>query len=280
MRLSASALLLACIALLPPAILADDHAAPQPPAPGAAAPVGQVTPARQLWQRGQLALDRDRFEEAIGHFELSLRLDPSLVQNHLSIAAAHLALDQQDKAAPHLAAYLAARPQHFLIRWHYAEVLLGTKHPGEARSQLEQFVAAAQEHPGIAEEHLVACHTRLMEIAEGQNDDYGEHLNRGIGLYLLAQKQLALPGAPSAEMVEELLCKAAAELTLARLSRPGQARPCWYLYGVWTGLAQRQPAERWLRAARHVGPLSDLTPAEQRDLCLAAAERRLERHKK
>jgi hypothetical protein len=250
------------------------------PALEAAAPPTQVTPAQQLWQRGQIALDRDRFEEAIGHFELSLRLDPNLVQNHLSIAAAHLALEQQHKAAPHLAAYLAARPQHFLIRWHYAEVLLSTDHPGEARSQLEQFVVAAQEHPRIGEEQLVACHTRLMEIAEKQNDDYGEHLHRGIGLYLLAQQRLTLNGESSPKLVEELLCKAAAELTLARLRRPGQARPCWYLYAVWTSLAQRQPAERWLRAAQRCGPLSDLTPAEQRDLCLASAERKLELRKK
>jgi tetratricopeptide (TPR) repeat protein len=248
-------------------------------ATGASAPEG-VPPAQKAWQLGQTALDRDRFDEAIGQFELSLRLEPSMVQNHLSIAAAHLALGQQQQSLPHLAAYLKARPDHFLIRWHYAEVLMNTDRPGEALTQLERFVEAAQEHPRIAEEHLVACHTRMMELAERQGDDYREHLHRGIGLYLLAQKRAEPGDGPSRKMAEELLCKAAAELTMARVQRPSQARPCWYLYGVWTRLAQRQPAMRWLREAEQYGPMNDLTPAEQRELFLASAERRREVWKK
>jgi predicted Zn-dependent protease len=240
----------------------------------------EVSPAHKAMVQGELAMERDRFEEAIGHFQVSLRLDPNLVQNHLSIAAAHLALGRQEEALPPLAAYLAARPHHFLIRWHYAEVLLAADHHDEARIQLDRFVAEAQEHPRIAEDQLVACHTRLMEIAEHQGDDYGERLHRGIGLYLLAKKRAELGDGGSRRQAEELLCKAAAELTLARLHKPKQARPCWYLYGVWTCLGQRQPASRWLRAAERSGPMNDLTPAEQRELHLAASERKRELWKK
>jgi hypothetical protein len=96
----------------------------------------------------------------------------------------------------------------------------------------------------------------------------------------LAKKRAELGDAPSRRLAEELFCKAAAELLLARASDPKQARPCWYLFGVWTSLAQRQPAARWLRAAEQSGPLNDLTPAEQRDLRLAAAERKHELRKK
>ncbi len=163
---------------------------------GTDVPLTESSPAHKAWQLGQTAMDHDRFDEAIGQFQLSLKLDPSLVQNHLSIAAAYLALDQKKESLPHLAAYLDARPQHFLIRWHYAEVLMNTDRPAAAQSQLERFVAAAQEHPRIAEEHLIACHTRMMEIAERQGDDYGEHLHRGIGLYLLARKRAELGDAP------------------------------------------------------------------------------------
>ncbi len=81
-------------------------------------------------------------------------------------------------------------------------------------------------------------------------------------------------------MAEELLCKAAAELTLARMSRPSQVRPCWYLYSVWISLAQRQPAMRWLRVAERSGPISDLTPNERREMRLAAVERMEELRKK
>ena len=68
---------LTCLALLPA---------------GNAAPAPEPTPAEKAWQQGQLSLDRDRFEEAIVQFQLSLRLDANMVQNHLSIAAAYLAL--------------------------------------------------------------------------------------------------------------------------------------------------------------------------------------------
>ena len=103
-----------------------------PTAVECAAPA-ETSPACKAWQLGQLAMDRDRFDEAIGQFQLSLRLDPTLVRNHLSLAAVYLALGQEAESLPHLASYLAARPDHFLIRWHYAEVLLNTDHPAEAQ---------------------------------------------------------------------------------------------------------------------------------------------------
>jgi tetratricopeptide (TPR) repeat protein len=243
-------------------------------------PPSDAVSAVRVWQQGQLALERDRLEEAIGQFQLSLRLDPKLVQNHLGLAASYLALGQDRQSLPHLSAYLAARPDHFLIRWHFAEALMNTDQPAEARAQLERFVAEAQEHPRIADDHLIACHTRLMEIAEKQGDDYTEHLHRGIGLYLLAQKQSERGDRQSLRLAEELFCKSAAELTLARLRRPAQARPCWYLYGVWTCLAQRQPALRCLRSAERTGPMNDLTPTEQRDLRLAVSERKQEQRMK
>jgi tetratricopeptide (TPR) repeat protein len=255
----------------PVVLLAALAAGPAPAGPPAAA-----TPAVRAWEQGQAALDQDRLAEAVGQFQLSLRLDPQLPQGHLGLATAYLALGQSADALPHLRAYLAARPDHFLVRWHYAEALLAADRPGEARAQLGRFVADAQEQPRVAEDHLIACHTRLMEIAERQGDDYAEHLHRGIGLYLLARKRSAGGDGPSRRLAEELFCKAAAELTLARLRRPQQARPCWYLYGVWTSLAQRQPALRCLRAAERSGPLNDLTPAEQRELHLASAQRRQE----
>jgi hypothetical protein len=107
-----------------------------------------------------------------------------------------------------------------------------------------------------------------MEIAEAEEDDYSAHLHRGIGLDWLAQR----PATRKAEgelCAEALLCRAPAELVLARRCRSDEARPCWYLSRVWTQLGQRQPAARWLRAAHDKAPLSDLTPAERRGLHLA-----------
>jgi hypothetical protein len=44
------------------------------------------------------------------------------------------------------------------------------------------------------------------------------------------------------QAIESLLCKAAGELTLARLLRPEEGRASLYLYEVWSKLDQRPPA--------------------------------------
>lgn len=245
------------VCLAPTTLLART---PPPVAPN------EATPAEKAWQVGQQAMDRDHFDDAIRHFRLALQLDPRLAQGHLSLAAAHLALGQDKQAVSHMAAYLQARPGHFLVRMPYAEVLLRLEQLDEAQLQLERFVADVQDHPRIAEDHLIASHTRLMEIATRLGDEYTERLNRGIGLYLLAQRRAELGGEGASGVSEELLCKAAGELTLARMQRPDEARPYWYLHGVWRRLGQQQPAVRSLRAAeQHVG-LSYLTPSELRML--------------
>ncbi|MFO0928636.1 MAG: tetratricopeptide repeat protein [Gemmataceae bacterium] len=260
--------------LLPASVVLSVCLSAQPaPAPLPAEP----TPAEKAWQLGQLAMQRDRFEEAITRFRQCLQLDPKQVEAHLSLAAAHLAVGQDRQAVPHMAAYLKARPAHCQVRLPFAEVLLRLDETDAAQVQIERFVAAIQDQPPLAGEHLVGCHTRLMEIAERQGDEYAERLHRGIGLYLLAVKRLELGGDEARRTAEELLCKAAAELTLARMTRPGEARPCWYLHEVWTRLGQRQPAVKWLRMAEQGADFSDLTPTEQRELHLAgrmeAAER-------
>jgi tetratricopeptide (TPR) repeat protein len=241
-------------------------------APGEAAP---PSPALQAWHKGQEALDADRLDEAVGQFRLTLRLDPGFVRARLSLAAAHLALGQDREAIPQLAAYLRARPEHFLVRMPYAEVLSRLERHAEARVQLERFVVAVQDNPRLADDHLLACHTRLMEIAERLGDEYGERLHRGIGLHLLAAKRLQIGGPTSKALAEELLCKSAGELTLARLLEPSEARPWWYLHLVWTRLGQSHPAQRSLYAAEACLGIDQLTPAERRDMHLRLEARLL-----
>jgi tetratricopeptide (TPR) repeat protein len=233
-----------------------------------AEPVAAVPPAQRLWEQGQRDMDGGRIDQAMACYRHSLRLDPSLACNHLSLAAAYLDRGQDEQAAPHLARYVEVRPDHFVIRAHYAELLLRLERPREARAQFERFVVDAQGRDDLAREHLVHCHSRLVEIAEGEADAYAAHLHRGIGLYLLARQRACLPEPDGELSVEELLFRAAAELTLARKRQPGQARPCWYLHEVWSSLAQANPAAHWLRAAA-TGADSDLTPAERTRLYFA-----------
>jgi tetratricopeptide (TPR) repeat protein len=197
----------------------------------------------------------------------SLTQEKNQARNHLSLAAACLEKGNQAGAAPHLAEYVAAFPDHFVVRAHYAELLMRLNRHREAREQFEHFVADVQDVPALASRHLIHCHSRLMEIAEAEGNEYNEHLNRGIGLFLLACERVCLTDLDEKELgAESLLCRAAGELTLARMERPDEARPCWYLYSVWSRLAQRQPAVRYLRRADAAAPFSYLTPAEKRNL--------------
>jgi tetratricopeptide (TPR) repeat protein len=230
--------------------------------------------AEKAWQAGQKALEADRIEEAIGQFQLCLRLDPNYSQAHLSLAAAHLAVSRERTAETHIRAYLKAHPDHFLIRWHLAELLMRRSRHREAAVEFHRYLTAAQLRADLGTAALVRCHTRLMEASVALNDEYGERLNRGIGLYLLARQRVEMRDAASRRAAEELLCKAAAELTLARMERPSEARPVWYLHRVWSGLSQNQPACRCLHLAVRQALPGTLTPAERREMVLAADEQR------
>jgi tetratricopeptide (TPR) repeat protein len=226
--------------------------------------------ARQFWVLGQEAMRQGKPDEAIAYYKQSLAADPTQKRAHLSLAAACVQRGDEAGAARHLAQYVAAFPEHHVARLHYAELLLRLHRPGEARAQFERFVAGVQDVPELASRHLVHCHSQLMEIAEAEGDEYAEHLNRGIGLFLLACERAGLPDPEEGELsVESVLCKAAGELTMAHMARRDEARPCWYLYEVWSRLDQSQPALRHLREADATAPFSYLTPAEKRDLELA-----------
>lgn len=225
--------------------------------------------ARATWARGQKALLDDRTEEAIALFQQSLGEDVHLADAHLGLAAAYLSQQRDALAASHLEDYLRLRPDHHTIRGFYAEVLLRLGRSEAAEEQLESFVAGIQGNARLAAQHLVDCHSRLMEIARDRDDDYGEHLHRGLALYQLACERAALPDNAGGVSSESLLCRAADELTRAQRSRPDEAQPCWYLYQIRLRLGQQQPAQRWLQAARTRALLSRLTPFEQQSLTLA-----------
>jgi tetratricopeptide (TPR) repeat protein len=235
--------------------------------------------ARQLWQMGQVAIHEGRPDEAIACYQQSLAADPSAARNHLSLAAAYLEKGDEVTACSHLGLFLQAHPEHLTVRTQYGELLSRLHRPAEARAQFERFIADAQDQSEAVGRYLLHCHTRLMELAEDEDNEYDEHLNRGIGLLLLARQRLALPDPDGELSAEGLLCKAAGELTLARLERPDEARPCWYLYQVWSQLGQCQPAQRCLRQAETAAPFSYLTPAEQGHLQVACRGVEVASHK-
>jgi len=226
--------------------------------------------AEQFWDMGQAAMRRGLPAEAVRFYERSLVLDPHLTRNHLSLAAAHLELGDDAGACAHLSRYVTANPEQLLMRVHLADLLLRLERAVEAGTEFERCVARAQERDDPSGRHLIHCHTRLMEIAEAAEDSYNAHLHRGIGLFHLAVQRATLGAGDEELSPEALLCKAAGELTLARLERPDEARPSWYLHEVWARLAQRRPARRCLQAAAAAAPFSYLTAAEQRGVQLAS----------
>ncbi|HEY7157203.1 MAG TPA: tetratricopeptide repeat protein [Gemmataceae bacterium] len=222
------------------------------------------------WKKGQQALLEGQTEQAIASFHKSLEQDAELVCNYLSLAAAYLARGQEEEAADQLKRYLKAQPDHYVVRGQYAELLLRLDRLDAAREQFERFEADIQDHETLARQHLIHCHSQLMDIAAAVDDEYAQHLHRGIGLYWLARQRADVENEEDDRLSSEgLLCQSASELMQARRERPDEARPCWYLHEVWSCLGQKQPATRWLRAAENAAAFSYLTPAEQRGLHLA-----------
>jgi tetratricopeptide (TPR) repeat protein len=239
----------------------------------AAGPISAET----LWQNGQEAMRHGQPAKAIELYKNSLAQAPNLTKNHLSLAAAYLALGDREQGCVHLTRYVATHPDEIDIRSDYAELLAMMHRDDEARAEFEGCISAAQELGSAAYSQLVRCHRRVMEIAEAQEDAYAEHLHRGIGLYILARESAAIKEAETALPSEGLYFKAAGELTLAQEERPDEARPAWYLYAVWSRLDQRALAGRCLREADAAAPFSYLTTPEWRGLHMAlpTLERRI-----
>src|SRR5262245_26946745 len=96
-----------------------------------------LPPAQRLWELGQAAMKQGQTDRAIDCYRQSLRLDPTLARNHLSLAAAYLGKGDEAHACPHLQQYVRLIPEHCVIRFHYAELLLRLHRPEEARAQYE-----------------------------------------------------------------------------------------------------------------------------------------------
>ncbi len=228
-----------------------------------------TTEALRLWQKGQDALLDNKEIQAIDCFEESLVLDPGLTKNYLSLAAVYLGRGENELACRYLTLYMAANPRHIQVREHYADLLHRMNRLLEAQHHYEQFIADIQDDDELAQRHLIPAHSQLMQIAEKQRQSYQEHLHRGIGLFLLATRYANQKEWKGEESQEALLCRAAGELRQARIYRPYEARPCWYLYEVWSTLLQSLPAKRHLRLAHERSLQTSLTPMEHRSLRLA-----------
>src|SRR5262245_12658148 len=87
----------------------------QSPPPEATGPAGS---AGRLWDIGQDSMRHGHPDLAIRLYERSLRADPNLTRNYVSLAAAYLQLGDDAAACSQLARYVAFHPDQLLMRVH------------------------------------------------------------------------------------------------------------------------------------------------------------------
>ena len=178
----------------------------------------------------------------------------------LTLAAECLDRGDDAGAVSFLTEHLRAHPDADMLRLHLAEVLRKIGRIEEARVHYERFVCAAQTADGPAAAKLVHAHTRLMELA---GNDYDEFLHRGIGLVLLVRKWTADPARRDEIASEQTLAKAVKALKSALELRPGDPRANIYLAEALDGLGQRSAARTAIRMARAGLPDAVVTDAEK-----------------
>ena len=212
-------------------------------------------------------------EDRHGHVAEAAKVDPIPVtepvveKDHLALAAERLDRGDDAAALPHLKAHVKAHPDAVMIRAYLAELHLKLGNAPAARTEFERVVADAQgAPPGPARRHLVHCHTRLMEIAQADDDAFAEHLHRGIGLLLLVQQWESDPERRDDVASEQTLSKAAAALRKAKDDRPADARVNLYLADVYDRLGSASAAKAARRAAKAALPDGSLTAWERERL--------------
>jgi len=143
--------------------------------------------------------------------------DPS--PDPLSLAAECLGRGDHANAAVHLEVHVRENPDQVMFRVQLAELLVRVGRDDTARVHFERFATDARRSTGPPRKHLIHVHTRLMEIAQRNDDRFGEVFHRGTGLLLLAEEQAGFADRDE-EFCEEMLCKAMKALREAKALDP------------------------------------------------------------
>jgi len=147
-------------------------------------------------------------------------VEPDPAPDPLSLAAECLGRGDHANAAVHLEAHVRENPDQVMFRVQLAELLVRVGRDDTARIHFERFATDARRSTGPPRKHLIHVHTRLMEIAQRNDDRFGEVLHRGTGLLLLAEEQDGFADRDEG-FCEEMLCKAMKALREAKDLDPG-----------------------------------------------------------
>lgn len=184
--------------------------------------------------------------------------------DHLGRAAELLDAGDHAAALAQLTAHVKARPDAVMIRAYLAELHFKHGQPDKAKAHFERFVRDAADLGGTAGQHRAHGHTRLMEIAAANDDAFGEHLHRGIGLVLLVRQWDTEPDADDAGLTESTLVRAAGALKVARELDAKDVRAHLYLSEALARLGQHSAARAALRTAKDLLPDPALSADERR----------------
>jgi tetratricopeptide (TPR) repeat protein len=187
----------------------------------------------------------------------------------LEQAAAALAQGQELAAAVLLEKHLEREPQHLFIRAQVAELFFRQQKWEPSHRHFQECVALSQELGDPAYSYLIHAHSRLVDIAEAEQNVFAEHLHRGLGLYELACHRAKVNDVGKEPSVADILGRAALSLQDARNEDPNAARPHWYLHLIWSRLGQHQAAKQALLQADERKFFAGLTQREKRELQMA-----------
>jgi tetratricopeptide (TPR) repeat protein len=176
------------------------------------------------------------------------------------------ALEKNDLvvASTSLRRYLQAYPDSTLIRMQLAELYFKQEQYNHALREFQTALADVPDVP-LPFHCVLHGHSRLMELAAGKGDRFGEELHRGIGLALLAEHRSG-KNEPEMAGVEQLLGKARSALVRAQLLSPLDARPALHLVSVWHQMQQPTNARSAWEKALLLSHGSRLTAHEQMQL--------------
>jgi predicted Zn-dependent protease len=171
-----------------------------------------------------------------------------------SLALAAERLDRGDAAGavPHLAAHVERFPDHVAIRAMLADQLLAAGEAGAARVEYERTAEDYAADAAKYREDLVRCHTRLMRLAQDDDDETREAFHRGAGLYFLAAGWDDTKHDPT--LTERTLSQALVHLKDAAAKRPDDASLHVLLGDALTRLGQPAAARAAYRVAANAPP--------------------------
>lgn len=160
--------------------------------------------------------------------------------DHLALAADALDRGDDRTASLRLSAHLFDHPEDATTRAQLAELLFQQARWMEARAEYTHLVAQIQHSNGPVRKRLLQAHTRLMQIAQEENDAAMVQLHRGIGLFLLVQSWDADHGPSDETLANATLLKAVRALKSAREKYPARANlymaMCYERLGEVTGV--------------------------------------------